>query len=334
MKYGILPVRHSNARYQAELSTLAEKELLLLLKAGGLTPNAQWMTISGVELITFEADALTAEQADILSDHSLLYWLFEIRSDNSLMPVLSQKQALLGEDLPYIQKYKGKTNERFTQMLINMALYSSSCFREEGLKMLDPMCGRGTSLFLAANRGVTPTGADASRSEIAECSRFFKRYLEYHRIKHKQNKHARTHKGVNIPMETFDFAMPFGENGSRGEIALATVDARNVHGLGKGAYHILVADLPYGVQHAPSGKGGLAALMEETAEAYRAALKPGGAAALAFNVNTLKRIQVTEALEKAGFEIAEGEIYDGMAHWVEQAVTRDVVVGIVPEKHR
>ena len=70
MKYGILPIRHANARYQAEVSTLAEKELLLLLQACGLAPNAQWMTLSGVELITFEADALTQEQADILSDHS------------------------------------------------------------------------------------------------------------------------------------------------------------------------------------------------------------------------------------------------------------------------
>jgi len=310
---------------------LATKELLLLLNACGLSPNAQVTTLSGVELITFEAPALTDEQASILSDHSLLYWLFEIREDNSLLPVLSPRQALLGEDLPYIQKYKGKTNERFTEMLINMALYSSAYYREKEISLLDPMCGRGTSLFLAANRGYSATGADASRAEIAECSRFFKRYLEYHRIKHKQDKHARTHQKTNIPMESFDFALPFGENGQRGKLTLGVADTRMAHGLGKHAHHILVADLPYGVQHAPSGKGGLQALIEETASAWREALKPGGAAAIAFNTNTLKSDCVKAAFEKAGFEIAAGEPYEGLAHWVEQAVTRDIVVAIAPK---
>ena len=252
MVYGLLPVKHTNARYQAGIHVLAQKELQLLLSACGIDPVVYPLSLSGMEVIAFESPPLTAGQAAIVADHSLLYWLFEVREDQSLLPVLSHRQELLGADLPYIQKYKGKTNERFTELLINMALYSSAYATEKAVRLLDPMCGRGTTLFLALNRGMLPTGADADRGEVQECARFFQRYLEYHRIKHKHQKHARTYKGANIPMESFAFSLP---DSGEGELSLAVADARQAAGLSRRRYHILVADLPYGVQHAPSGEG-------------------------------------------------------------------------------
>ena len=251
MVYGLLPVKHTNARYQAGIHVLAQKELQLLLSACGIDPVVYPLSLSGMEVIAFESPPLTAGQAAIVADHSLLYWLFEVREDQSLLPVLSHRQELLGADLPYIQKYKGKTNERFTELLINMALYSSAYATEKAVRLLDPMCGRGTTLFLALNRGMLPTGADADRGEVQECARFFQRYLEYHRIKHKHQKHARTYKGANIPMESFAFSLP---DSGEGELSLAVADARQAAGLSRRRYHILVADLPYGVQHAPSWK--------------------------------------------------------------------------------
>lgn len=179
MVYGLLPVKHTNARYQAGIHVLAQKELQLLLSACGIDPVVYPLSLSGMEVIAFESPPLTAGQAAIVADHSLLYWLFEVREDQSLLPVLSHRQELLGADLPYIQKYKGKTNERFTELLINMALYSSAYATEKAVRLLDPMCGRGTTLFLALNRGMLPTGADADRGEVQECARFFQRYLEY-----------------------------------------------------------------------------------------------------------------------------------------------------------
>ena len=326
MVYGLLPVKHTNARYQAGIHVLAQKELQLLLSACGIDPVVYPLSLSGMEVIAFESPPLTAGQAAIVADHSLLYWLFEVREDQSLLPVLSHRQELLGADLPYIQKYKGKTNERFTELLINMALYSSAYATEKAVRLLDPMCGRGTTLFLALNRGMLPTGADADRGEVQECARFFQRYLEYHRIKHKHQKHARTYRGANIPMESFSFSIPGGE----GALSLAVADARQSAGLSRARHHILVADLPYGVQHAPSGKGSLQALMEDVSSEWFAALEPGGALALAFNRNTLRRDAVISALMRAGFRMAEGDCYEGLEHWVEQAVTRDLLVAVVP----
>ena len=50
----------------------------------------------------------------------------------------------------------------------------------------------------------------------------------------------------------------------------------------------------------------------------------------AFNVHTLKRNQVVSALARAGFCLAEGAPYEGLEHWVEQAVMRDLVVARAP----
>jgi hypothetical protein len=50
--------------------------------------------------------------------------------------------------------------------------------------------------------------------------------------------------------------------------------------------------------------------------------------ALAFNVNTLKLEFVREAMEEAGLKVMRGEGYDGLEHWVEQAISRDVAVAV------
>ena len=54
----------------------------------------------------------------------------------------------------------------------------------EKAHLLDHMCGRGTALFVALNRGWDVVGSDIDRAALREAEQFFKRYLEYHRFKH------------------------------------------------------------------------------------------------------------------------------------------------------
>ena len=78
-------------------------------------------------------------------------------------------------------KYKGKTNEAFTRLLINYALCAGDFAGnfDQPLRLLDPMCGRGTALFEGLNRGYHAYGADVDRNGLEEGRRFLKRYLEY-----------------------------------------------------------------------------------------------------------------------------------------------------------
>ena len=48
--------------------------------------------------------------------------------------------------------------------------------------------------------------------------------------------------------------------------------------------------------------------------------------ALSFNANTLPLEQARRMLADAGLEPLTGGVYDGFAHWVEQAITRDIAI--------
>ena len=81
------------------------------------------------------------------------------------MPLFGREAPRIGGDLPGILKYKGKTNETFTQLLVNLAWLAGGM--PEKVHILDPMCGRGTTLFIALNRGWDATGSDVDRAAPA-----------------------------------------------------------------------------------------------------------------------------------------------------------------------
>ena len=95
-----------------------------------------------------------------------------------------------------------------------------------------------------------------------------------------------------------------------------------------GSFHLIACDLPYGVQHGPSGDRTLDALVARTLPAMHRVLKVGGAIALSFNAYTLKRQRVVELLERSGFSPCDDESYQNLSHWVEQAVLRDIALAV------
>jgi hypothetical protein len=70
----------------------------------------------------------------------------------------------------------------------------------------------------------------------------------------------------------------------------------------------------------------LETLVQRALPDWKAALKPGGAIALSFNAQNLKLERLRALMAAAGLEVLQGGPYDGFAHWVEQAITRDIAV--------
>ena len=332
MTYTMLLWPHANVRYQNETLKLAGGELRLMLDA--LLPEAEVSVCEGFILPALQIDAPNALAPEVLAAlraHSLMYGLFERREDGSLLPVAGRGEARVGADLPGILKYKGKTNEMFLQLLINVALWSGGFARRAGerLELLDPMCGRGTSLFVAANLGWNATGSDVDRRDLSEAERFLKHYFEFHRMKHSLTRESRTAGGRSVPVSRFAFAEDpekFRE-GEQQSIRLANADAARVRDVfGREKFHVIACDLPYGVQHGAVG-GKPEELLKRALPGWREALKKGGTVALSFNAQTLRREKVLKLLEEAGFEAKRGGAHEGFSHWVEQAVTRDIAVG-------
>ncbi|MBQ8110375.1 MAG: hypothetical protein IJ124_09485 [Clostridia bacterium] len=347
MRYRMLLWPHANARYQSETVKLAEAELRLMLDR--LAPEAVISANDAADMPSLAIDfpaACDAAVIDALRKHSLLYALFEER-EGLLRPVAGRWPARVGSDLPAILKYKGKTNEMFLQLLINVALYSGGFYsrEDERLSLLDPMCGRATGLFVAANRGWDAVGADVDKSDLKEAERFFKRYLEYHRFKHTVSQQSRTLEGGRgAALCRFEYAADAraAKEGRSNALSLVHLDAAKAsEALGRDVFHIIACDLPYGVRHdAQLAQGAnrrgnwLETLLRAALADWRRALKPGGTVALSFNAQNYSLARLRGLMAESGFEVMQGGAYESFSHWVEQAITRDIAVCRKPVKAR
>ena len=52
------------------------------------------------------------------------------------------------QDFMFGTKYRGKTHELLTQYMLNLGLFHLRPTRTQKVTLLDPMCGRGTTLPL------------------------------------------------------------------------------------------------------------------------------------------------------------------------------------------
>ena len=98
----------------------------------------------------------------VVSEASGAFALFGAR-DGLLSPTPLERRRLYTDDVVTIQKYQGKTNEQFTHLLLNVtaALSKRPAQLLDGtLHVLDPMCGRGTTLNTCLLRGLDITGIE------------------------------------------------------------------------------------------------------------------------------------------------------------------------------
>lgn len=335
MKYTMLLWPHSNVRYQNETLKLAKSELELMLHCYAPEVTVLADEDERMPALTIEApEALSAELLHAIGDHSLLYVLFENQENGALLPVQYRNSAYVGGDLAGILKYKGKTNEFFLQLLINAALYAGKFAKygsQRPMNLLDPMCGRGTTLFVAANRGWNTTGSDIDKNDLSEAEKFLKRYFEYHRMKHTLKRSSRTVPGAKpVSVSEFSFAdtPEHFKDGDLRTLRLANVNAERIREtFGAGKFELIVCDLPYGVQHSSVGDSP-EKLLEKALVGWKEALKRGGSIAVSFNAQSLKREKVLGLMEKVGLVAMRGGAYENFSHWVEQAVTRDLAVAV------
>ena len=136
-------------------------------------------------------------------------------------------------------------------------------------------------------------------------------------------------------MQVFQYADSAAhfKDGAQKSLSLAAMNGAQLKSIyRKPCCQLLVADLPYGVQHAPGGSGrkppSLEDMLCELLPVWTDMLSTGGAMALSFNVNTLRPAMARGLMAEAGLDVMDGTGYTGLEHWVEQAITRDVAVAV------
>lgn len=326
MTCAMLIAPHSNIRYFQSLRTLSLNELKIMSGEIPGISNIRLESMGGMDCLLMDISSDVDAALPILARHSSCQAIFELR-DGWLRPLPIPDVMTYDVDIAAVLKYKGKTNERFTQLLINTAVFSGKFAHAYGepLTILDPLCGRGTTLFQSLRLGYNATGIDTDTKDIHQLNAYIARYLEYHKIKHSKKKSSMTANGKAAGTRTTYVAKELTLQAIHGDTLHAGAFAK------AGSFDALVADLPYGVQHQSlSGqkRSKVDALMRSALPIWRDLLKDGAAAVFSFNAHGITREALCAMLKDAGFTpLTEGP-YGAMRHWVEQAVDRDIAVGI------
>ena len=333
MTYAFLLYPHANVRYRQSLLQLAAQELAMTLTALGREAEVTPKEMGGATFLTFEAAKLTERDMRMLSQLASVYMLFGME-DGRLTPIARTHPNYVGEDLPALLKYKGKTNEMFTDTMLTMALAASAFMpvHDSQLVVCDPMAGRGTTLMLALRRGYHGVGIEIGKADVKEAADYMTRYLEFHRIKYKRTDSALTVRGQVGGRENkfvFSDSAEHFKDGDTRTLRLICGDTREAEALLKpNSVHLMVTDAPYGVQKGTAGRqDSIGGTIAAALPGWFDVLKSGGVLAMSFNTHVTRREGLVRLFEKAGFEIVQTA---NLEHWVEQAISRDVILARKP----
>ena len=322
MTYAFLLYPHANIRYRQSLLQLAVQELSMTLSALGREAEVVPQKMGGAMFLTFEAAKLTERDMRMLSQLASVYMLFEME-DGKLTTLERTHPNYVGEDLPALLKYKGKTNEMFTDTMLT---------HDSQLVVCDPMAGRGTTLMLALRRGYHGVGIEIGKADVKEAADYMTRYLEFHRIKYKRTDSALTVRGQVGGRENkfvFSDSAEHFKDGDTRTLRLICGDTREAEALLKpNSVHLMVTDAPYGVQKGTAGRqDSIGGTIAAALPGWFDVLKSGGVLAMSFNTHVTRREGLVRLFEKAGFEIVQTA---NLEHWVEQAISRDVILARKP----
>jgi len=333
-RYALLLAPSANRVYadQAARLALAELDAFAQVLSAPLTEAAE-TEIGGVPYLTFTG-SLTARDVAYLSNLSAAYALFE-RVDELLRPVALTPLARYDSDLITIPKYAGKTNEQFTKLVLNLTVLASASagrMLDGGLTVLDPLCGRGTTLNQALMYGYDALGVEIDGKDVEAYKLFLQTWLKRKRLKHtadlvpvrRQGRRAARRLEVTLAASKDDH-----KAGAVQKVTVLAADTTQLDGLLRGGVaDVLVADLPYGVAHGSyDDEGGLSRrpldLLERAVPQWLPLLRPGGALGLSWNTKVARRELAEDILLANGLEIVAQL---PLVHRVDQGIERDVVV--------
>lgn len=337
--YAFLVLPSANRVYGASAPALALAELAWLgdrafngrLRAVGLE---KW---GGVEYVAFRTDhALAQSQVDVILNVSTCLALFERLPGGHLRPIDGHRWTAYESDLVSIQRYAGKTNEQFTHLLVNLALACVAAGFErvalsKPIRLLDPICGRGSTLNRALLYGMDIAGIDTDRRDVDAYALFLRTYLKDNRIGFDESS-GLVRKGARLAgARTLTLKIKGDAREHRADIVVDDT-TRVVEHFGRSSFDLIVGDLPYGIQHGAQANNALRrsplGLVKAAAPGWARALKSTGALALAWNVRVVDRAALASALSESGLDVVDPVPGTSFEHRVDRTITRDVVIAV------
>ena len=344
LRYLLLRNPGHNRVYYLESEKLALAELTLTSKRFDQPcDHIESINIAGINYLSFTVGQILSEtELKWLSNLSFVLALYQQSADttdSALHPVELTPHSHVDPKISMLLKYSGKTNEIFTRMMVNVGLVSSDFGLDDAIQLLDPVSGKGTTLFEGAIRGFDVTGIESERKMVHEATIFFKKFLEQEKYKHSLSKHAMysSSTGSEASIQLFEYArdkQEFKTESSRKHLALIAGNAIHSRRYFKAEkFHLIIGDLPYGISHGNKSQKkhnsltrSPAELMEACLPEFHKILKTGGCLVLAWNKFVWPREDFVQLLNARGFHVKDSDPYDQFTHRVDQSIKRDIVV--------
>jgi tRNA G10 N-methylase Trm11 len=331
---------HNRIYFEAALS-IAHSEITAML--AGLNIHVETSLDSDIGLpaaLAFSTtEALSLEAQSRLTGASIYYALFEVVEGDLLRPLSPEPTHTFPQSMSQILRYTGKTNEQFTRLMINLAV-SAAQTNSEQITLLDPMCGKGTTLYEGLIQGLNVVGVEINPKSVHEIQTFIVKFMKNGRFKHKTQKLKQSAKGKKVAdgflLEAASKKEAFNA-GDTQQLRLYAADTRIADQvLKKNSCDVMVSDLPYGVQHGSKSTKDVKMarspleLVDDSLHAWKAVLKPKGAIVLSFNEFTLKWRSLAQVFENHGFKVLSEAPYSGYLHKVDSSINRNILVAVKP----
>ena len=150
-------------------------------------------------------------------------------------------------ELAEARRYKGKTSEVFSRVLLNLALFARRLPRPARPAAAGPRPARraaGTTLFLALAAGHDAFGIELGKQNVETTAAFVREFCRESRIPHSEI-HEKAKRRYRFEL---------GPRDDQRLLVLAEGDARAADAVladvpGGARFHAIAADLPYGIQH-------------------------------------------------------------------------------------
>lgn len=308
---------------------------------GGRIVATRRVERGGATFVELDVDEpLTPDELTVLVGLSSVYVLFEVR-DDALVPADVAAVAWYDDDLLTTLRYSGKTNEQFTQLLVNVAVAASDAAtarRRAGapVRLLDPMAGRGTTLNQGLMMGFDVTGIEVEQRDTDAYGQFLTTWLEGKRIKHRiQSWTYRKGRPTTAHQTRVTIKRVVGGEPADQVVDIIHDDTLNAREhLKRSSADVLVADLPYGIQHGSrtaqwGSSRDATGLLVEALPVWRSVLCGGGAMSLAWNRRMVARADLVALLVDAGFDVLDPDDRS-FEHRVDRTISRDLVVARKP----
>lgn len=306
--YAILISPRAEGAYFAQVQRVARAEL-----AGLTDASVEDLSVGEMRFLRLDCDP---GLLPALARLSFAQGVFEVEGP-AWRPVDQSPGFALHPNFVYGEKFRGKTNETLTQLLVNLCLQQMSDRAPVDMTLLDPMCGRGTTLLWAMRFGIRSVGVELDKAAPSDMRRFLKKWCKLHRQKHKLSEGWIQKANKRGKGKFLEFA---AEGTSLRVVAGQTADAFDL--IQRKRVDMLATDLPYGVQHQGPDQRSVIEVVREAASGWARCLAPSGVAAIAFNANLPKRAELISVFQDTGLAVVESDL----SHRMSESILRDVLL--------